>query len=272
MLKTENNLFKSGVKYGSYILLLVFFLGPISWLVLASFDLTPGYSWKIPETFTLQNYLQLLDESDLHLWLRNSFILGFGTMLLTILLSMIAAYPLSRIHFRGKTIFMYLILLSRVMPITAVIIPIFSLAIVLNMVNTFWGTIIILTAMQLPIALWIMKDFMDSIPEEIEEAAWLDGCSRWGGLWHIIFPLMGPPIAVTGLLAFLAGWGDFLIPLILLRSPDKFPISMGLFRAFNDMGNVNFGFLTAIAVIYSIPSIGLYLVTRSYLIKGIAVN
>ncbi len=271
MLRSDRTFLKSVGRYGVYILLFMFFFGPTSWLILASFDLDPGYSWQIPQ-LTLENYSELIRESDLRLWLKNSFILGIGTMMLTIFLSTMAAYPLSRVHFRGKNVFMYLILLSRVMPITAVIIPIFSIAIFLDMVNTYLGPVIILTAMQLPIALWIMKDFMDSIPLEIEEAAWLDGCSRWTGIWYIIFPLSGPPIAVIGLLAFLAGWGDFLIPLILLRSPDKFPIAMGLFRAFNDMGNVDFGFLTAISVAYSIPSIGLYLVARSYLIKGIAVN
>lgn len=139
----------------------------------------------------------------------------------------------------------------------------------LDMVNTFWGVILILTAMQLPIGLWIMKDFMDNIPLDIEEAAWLDGCSRFDGIRYIVFPLMGPPIAVVSLLSFIAGWGDFLIPLVLLRSPDRFPISMGLFRAFNDMGNVDFGYLTAISVIYSLPSLVMYLFARKSLMKGI---
>jgi multiple sugar transport system permease protein len=136
------------------------------------------------------------------------------------------------------------------------------------MVNTFWGAILVLTGMQLPLSLWIMKGFVDSIPIELEESAWLDGCNRFTGLVRVVFPLMGPGVAVTGLFAFLSAWGDFLIPLVLLRTPDKFPIAMGLYRAFNDRGGVDFGFLTALAVIYSLPTIGLYLIARRYLVKG----
>ncbi|MBN1964396.1 MAG: carbohydrate ABC transporter permease, partial [Anaerolineae bacterium] len=224
-------------KYVFFGLVLFFFFGPLTWLLLASVNADPGFSWEIPQQFTLDNFAQLVTESDLLLWLRNSAFLAFGTMAATVSLATLAAYPLSRVQFPGKVIFMYSLLLARVLPITAVIIPIFSIAIVLEMVNSFWGAITVLTAMQLPISLWIMKGFVDSIPIELEESAWLDGCHRLSGLWYIVFPLMGPGVAVTGLFAFLAAWGDFLIPLVLLRSPETFPIAMGLFRAFNDIGN-----------------------------------
>lgn len=251
-----------------YLIIFLFFFGPISWLLLASANPNPSFAWEIPQQPTFDNYLQLFGESNLLLWLRNSAILAVGTMLGTVVLATLAAYPLSRVRFPGKSIFMYALLLARVMPIAAVIIPIFSIAVLLNLVNRFEGAIVVLVAMQLPIALWIMKGFVDSIPIELEESAWLDGCNRFTGLVRIVFPLLGPGIAVTGLFAFLGAWGDFLIPLILLRSPDTFPISMGLFRAFSDRGNVDFGFLTSLAVVYSIPSILLYLFARQYLVKG----
>ena len=269
MIGTNQSISRLAMSFIVYGIVLLFFLGPSSWLILTSLDSSPNYSWSIPDEITLTNYLELFSQDDIRLWIRNSFLLGGGTGVLTVFLSTLAAYPLSRFDFRWKTLFMYLILVSRIMPITAVIIPIFSIAVMLDMINTFWGVILILTAMQLPIGLWIMKDFMDKIPLEIEEAAWLDGCGRFNGIRYIVFPLMGPPIAVVGLLSFLAGWGDFLIPLILLRSPDRFPISMGLFRAFNDMGNVDFGYLTAISVIYSLPSLVMYLFARKFLMKGI---
>ncbi len=251
-----------------YILVFLLFFGPISWLLLASFNVDPSSAWAIPEKATFNNYVQLLEKSDILLWLKNSFILGIGTMILTVVLATLAAYPLSRVPFAGKGVFMYGLLLARVMPITAVIIPIFSLSVRLKLVNTFEGAILIISALQLPISLWIMKGFVDSIPIELEESAWLDGCNRLTGLVRIVFPLMGPGVAVTGLFAFLAAWGDFLIPLIILRSPTTFPISMGLYRAFGQQGSVNFGFLTALAVIYSLPSILLYLFARQYLVKG----
>ncbi|MCK6579422.1 MAG: carbohydrate ABC transporter permease [Anaerolineae bacterium] len=255
-------------EYAFYLPVLVFFFGPISWLLLASINSDPSSAWQIPVEVTLNNYVQLITESDLLLWMGNSMTLAIGTMAVTVVLSTLAAYPLSRVPFPGKAVFMYALLLARVMPITAVIIPIFSLAVQLSLVNTFAGAILILSAMQLPISLWIMKNFVDSIPVELEESAWLDGCNRLTGLIRIVFPLMSPGVAVTGLFAFLAAWGDFLIPLIILRSPNTFPIAMGLYRAFGDQGSVNFGFLTALSVLYSVPSIALYLFARQYLVKG----
>lgn len=255
-----------------YALVFLFFFGPISWLLLASINSEPNSAWEIPQIVTLNNYEQLFQKSDLVLWLKNSFILAIGTMFLTTSLATLAAYPLSRVAFPGKRVLMYALLLARVMPITAVIIPIFSISVQLGFVNKFEGAIIIISAMQLPISLWIMKGFVDSIPIEIEESAWIDGCNRLNSLIRIVFPLTGPGIAVTGLFAFLAAWGDFLIPLIILRSPTTFPIAMGLYRAFGNVGSVDFGFLTALAVIYSTPSILLYLFARQYLVKGIIVD
>lgn len=255
-------------RYGFFIIVVLFFFGPISWLLLASINGEPSSSWEIPQQATLNNYTQLLQEGDIVLWLRNSFILAIGTMLLTTALATLASYPLSRVPFPGKSVFMYGLLLARVMPLTAVIVPIFSISVRLNLVNSFAGAILIVSAMQLPISLWIMKGFVDGIPIELEESAWLDGCSRLTGLIRIVFPLTGPGVAVTGLFAFLAAWGDFLIPLIILRSPDTFPISMGLYRAFGNVGSVNFGFLTALSVIYSAPSILLYVFARRYLVRG----
>ncbi len=255
-------------KWLYYAIIFLFFFGPISWLVLASINANPSSAWEIPGETTFSNYVQLVTESEIVLWLRNSFILAIGTTIVTVVLATLAAYPLSRVPFPGKAVFMYTLLLARVMPITAVIIPIFSMSVQLQLVNTFHGAILILSAMQLPISLWIMKGFVDGIPIDLEEAAWLDGCDRINGLVRIVFPLMGPGVAVTGLFAFLAAWGDFLIPLVILRSPDTFPIAMGLYRAFGNQGAVDFGFLTALAVVYSAPSILLYIVARQYLVKG----
>ena len=252
-----------------YAIVFVFFFAPLSWLLIASINPAPTFGYDIPDQVTLSNYADLFEEGEIFTWLKNSFILAGGTMVATVILTTLAAYPLSRVHFPGKLPFMYVLLLARVMPIAAVIIPIFSIAVALDLINSFAGTIVLFTAMQLPVSLWIMKAFVDSIPIELEESAWLDGCSRFGGLLRVVFPLMGPGVAVVGLFAFLGAWGDFLIPLVLLRSPENFPIAMGLYRAFDSRGNANFGMLTALAVFYSLPSIILYLFARQYLVRGL---
>ena len=154
-------------KYLYYIVIFVFFFGPLSWLLLASINSDPSSGLAIPTQATVTNYIDLFADSDVLLWLKNSFILGIGSMILTVSLATLAAYPLSRVPFPGKGAFMYGLLLARVMPITAVIIPIFSLSVRLKLVNSFEGAILIISAMQMPLSLWIMKGFVDSIPIEL---------------------------------------------------------------------------------------------------------
>jgi len=124
-------------------IIFLFFFGPLTWLLLASVNGSPSFSWEIPRPTTVENYTDLVAEGDIFLWLRNSFILAIGTMLATIVLSTLAAYPLSRAHFPGKIAFMYTLLLARVMPVAAVIIPIFSMAVMLDLVNRFSGAILL---------------------------------------------------------------------------------------------------------------------------------
>ncbi len=250
------------------ILFALFFFIPLVWLFTASVSTDANFALKIPEVISFEHYARLFEEGDVISWLGNSFILSISTMVLTAVLSTLAAYPLSRVEFPGKFALMYGILLSRVLPISSIIVPIFSISIFLGLVNTYIGTILVLTALQLPVALWIMKGFVDTIPVEIEESAWLDGCNRFSGLIRIVLPLTAPGIAVTGLFAFLGSWSDFLVPFILIRSPQMLPISTGLFRAFGERGSVEFGTLAALAVLYSAPAVVIYFFARNNLVKG----
>ena len=258
-------------KTATYTLLIgfaFFFFVPLVWLLVASVDPQASIALRMPDALSLEHFTNLFEEGDVVNWLKNSLIMSLSTMVATSLLATLAAYPLSRVEFPGKFILMYGLLLTRIMPIPSIIVPVFSISILLGLINTYLGAILVLTAIQLPVALWIMKGFVDTIPAEIEEAAWLDGCNRLTGLIRVVLPLTAPGIAVTGMFAFLGAWGDFLVPFILLRSPQMFPISIGLYTAFSQRGNVEFGRLAALAILYSLPAVIIYFLARQHLVKG----
>jgi multiple sugar transport system permease protein len=118
------------------------------------------------------------------------------------------------------------------------------------------------------LALWLIKGFIDSIPIELEEASWIDGCSRIRGAIRIVFPLTRPGVGACALFTFINVWGDFLTPLVLLQSPEKYPISIGMFRAFSARNQVDWGLLTSTAVLYMLPTVVLYLIVRRFLLKA----
>jgi multiple sugar transport system permease protein len=153
-------------------------------------------------------------------------------------------------------------------PPTATIVPLYLMMININLNNTYIGVIIVEAAYQIPLLLWLMKGFYDSIPDALEEAAWIDGCSRLSGAVHIVFPLSKPGIGAGALFAFINIWGDFLTPLVLLQSPEKYPLSIGLFQAFSAYNQVDWGLLTATAVLYMVPTVLLYLFVRKYLLRA----
>jgi ABC-type glycerol-3-phosphate transport system permease component len=154
----------------------------------------------------------------------------------------------SRFRFFGRRTLMFSILLVRVVPTTATIVPLYLIMIQLHLNNSYTGLILVETAYQLPLVLWLMKGFFDSIPIELEEAAWIDGCSRITGAVRIVFPLSRPGLGAAGLFTFINVWGDFLTPLVLLQSAEKYPISIGMFRAFSARNQVDWGLLAATAV------------------------
>jgi ABC-type glycerol-3-phosphate transport system permease component len=117
-----------------------------------------------------------------------------------------------------------------------------------------------------------MKGFFDTVPVELEEAAWVDGAGRLGSAVRIVLPLAAPGVGVVALFAFVDSWGDFLTPLILITSADKTPLSIGLFQAFTYRNQVDWALLTAISVVYMLPTIILYMMVRRYLLRATVVG
>ena len=263
----------SATAYGVLTLLGLFFALPFIWVVLSSFDRSATLSVEIPAHPTLDNFHQILANGLVAQPFKNSFILAGGTMVLSVVLSGLAAYPLSRYHFRFKSALMYGILFISALPVLAFITPLYALYValdpVVHMIDTYHGVILFLVASALPFNIWLMKNFLDSVSVELEEAAWVDGASTVVGLFRVVLPLSAPGIAVVAILSFVGAWSNFFSPFIIFTNPDNLPASVNIFSFFGAYGSVTYGQLTAYAMLYALPVMALYIAVSRFFVKGV---
>jgi multiple sugar transport system permease protein len=245
---------------------------PFGWVVLAAFDPHAGLYLAVPEQLSLENFARFFADPGFVRLLFNSMIYSGGATAVVTVCSVLGGYVLSRYSFPGRRTLMFGILLTRIIPVTATIAPLYIIALRLHLADTYHGMILILAAQQLPLALWILKGFFDTIPAELEEAAWIDGAGRLGSALRIVLPLALPGVTAAALFTFIETWGDFLTPLILIQSPEQFPLSIGLFRAFSGRNIVDWGLLTSVSVVYITPSLVFYLLVRRYLVRATVVG
>lgn len=253
-------------------ILAVIFALPLLWVIIASLDANASQAVKIPAQWTLENYKAVLASQANQKAFFNGLIISFGQSVLVVLVAGLAAYPLSRYELRYKNIFMFTILLMTSLPITAVMVPVYKMFLSLNLYNKTSGVILFLTATSLPYAIWLMKNFMDNVPIELEEAAWVDGASTLTSIRKIIAPLMFPGICVVFIYTFSGSWGNFFVPYILLQTIDKLPASVTLYQFFGQHGMVVYGQLAAYSALYAVPSLILYILSQNYMSKGFSMS
>ncbi|MFJ8189045.1 carbohydrate ABC transporter permease [Streptomyces sp. NPDC096094] len=248
------------------------FVLPLAWVVLSALDPRASLRVKVPDGLTLENFDAILTPEITFTPLLNSLILCGGATLLTVVCAALAAYPLSRFRSRLNRPFLLTVLFATSLPITAIMVPVYALFVRVNMIDTMQGTIFFFAASQLPFAIWLMKNFMDGVPKELEEAAWTDGASSFQSLLRIVLPLMGPGVAVVTVFSFVMMWGNFFVPFMLLLSPDQMPASVSINDFFGNRGMVAYGQLAAFSIVYSTPVILLYVLISRRLGGGFALG
>ncbi|AKJ10713.1 sugar ABC transporter permease [Streptomyces incarnatus] len=256
----------------SLLLVAVAFALPLAWVALSSVDPHADLRVRIPDGFTFGNFDAILTPDITYTPLLNSLILCGGGTALTVACAALAAYPLSRFRSRLNRPFLLSILFATSLPITAIMVPVYALFVRVNLIDTLQGTILFFAASQLPFAIWLMKNFMDGVPKELEEAAWTDGASSLQSLVRIVLPLMGPGLAVVTVFSFVMMWGNFFVPFMLLLTPDQMPASVSINDFFGNRGMVAYGQLAAFSVIYSTPVILLYVLVARRLGGGFALG
>ena len=248
------------------------FVLPLAWVVLSALDPHADLRVKAPDGVTLENFDAILTSDITFTPLLNSLILCGGATLLTVVCAALAAYPLSRFSSRLNRPFLLSILFATSLPITAIMVPVYALFVQVDLIDTLQGTILFFAASQLPFAIWLMKNFMDGVPKELEEAAWTDGAGSLQSLTRIVLPLMGPGVSVVTVFSFVMMWGNFFVPFMLLLTPDQMPASVSINEFFGNRGMVAYGQLAAFSIVYSTPVILLYVLIARRLGGGFALG
>lgn len=246
----------------------IIWVSPFSWLLVNAFDPAAVGRLAIPQSIGLDNFGKAVS-GDAGRQFLNSLLIAAGTATLSVLVGIAAAYPLSRLRIPGRNAFLWALVLLRMLPSIGVLVPLYFAAQRSGLLNQF-GVIIALTVLNLPFTLLLLKNFFDTIPIELEEAAYVDGASLWQIVTRIVIPMSRAGIAVVWFFSFTGAWNEFLLPLIFSRVEAGFPMSVGLYSAFGRQGAIDYGFLAAFSIVYAAPAIGVYFLLRRNMNTGFA--
>jgi multiple sugar transport system permease protein len=256
--------------YALTALLLVVFLFVFFWMIITSIKYPRDITVFPPVWFfepTLDNYRDVFSKTPFWQQTQNSFIVAIGAMAIGILLGLPASYSIAR--FRQHA-FSLTVLVLRMIPTIVFMLPLFVIYKQLGLIDTHAGLIFSHLILVLPLTIWVMMGFFEDVPVEIEEAARVDGCSRWQAFFKIILPLSLPGLAVTAILAFLASWNNFVFVLI-LGGVRTSTLPMAVFT-FMGIEQLNFGGIAAAASLLSLPIILLTLVVQRWLVQGLTMG
>jgi multiple sugar transport system permease protein len=242
-----------------------FFTLPLLWLVLAPFDRHPTLAVKVPSG-TLANFRDVFHDPFVITSLRNSAILAIATMAIVVSAAALAAYALSRVRVPGRDLLLYVLLLfSSIVTGSAAMVPLFLLVFDLGLINSYAGVVLVLAGGLLPAAIFILKDFMDTMPKSYEESARVFGANSFQVLGHVVLPNVRPGLATIAVWAVVNVWGNFLMPFLLYRTPEKQPAAVTLNNFYTEGGQPNLALISTFSLLYSIPVVIMFLfVSRRY--------
>ncbi|MBR7927631.1 carbohydrate ABC transporter permease [Aerococcaceae bacterium zg-ZUI334] len=221
----------------------------------------------IPHNITLENYINAWKDVGFDTYFGNSIFVSIFTVLLTTLVSLLAGYALGRYQFKGKNVFMLILLMTQFIPRSMLIIPLFVIFSKLGLISNPLSLILIYSTVQIPFAAILMSGFISNIPKELEESASIDGAKQYQVLFKVILPLLLPGIVATSINIFVYAWNEFLLALMLTNNQAKFTLPVGLSFMMGEF-NVNYGALAAGSIIALIPSIILFAIAQKQLVNG----
>ena len=258
--------------YVVYALAMLFFLFPVLWVLSMSLR-QPGEVLTYPVQFfprdiTLGPYVQVLQKSAMLTWLFNSLKIALLEVAGIVLVTTPAAYAFSRFDFRGKRYVLFGVLLFQMISPVVIVIPLYNMMATLNMLDTHMGLILLYIGLQVPFSIWLLKSYFDTIPQGLDEAARVDGCSRLQTLVHVLLPSMAPGIAVVAIFNFVFSWAEFVMAFTVLSDSSLYTISIGLF-SFQGQYSTDWRVIAAASVVAMAPLLVMFVGLQRYFVKGL---
>jgi len=255
------------------VLLLLATAFPFYYMVMLSFRdiqeliLEPGSLW--PSTFTLSTYTDVLDRLGFLTFMRNSAIVSVAAVVVTLLISIPGAYAVARLEFFGRRQVHFLFLAVYLFPAIVLSIPLFVLFTMLGLRGSLFGLILVYIAQTVPVAVYMLRNYFETVPRSVEEAAAIDGCSRLSTIWRVVLPLSKPALMATGLYAFMIAWNEFLFALLfLVEKKDSWTVSLGLSQLAGSI-EIPTTVLMAGSVVLTLPIVIIFFAGERLLTEGL---
>lgn len=260
------------VRIGFLALWLVISLFPLCWIVVTSFKV-PGdiYSFPLaywPEEFSVVNYVSLFEKSQFGRYVVNSLVVATAAATVATFISLLSAYVLARFEFRSKTAILMAFLVTQMIPAFIALGPLYLLMVQLKLVDTHFGLILVYIAVCIPFCTIMLRGFFANIPDALEEAAMIDGCSRLGALFRVIVPVMKPGIVAAFIFNFVNCWNELFLSVTLMNKDANKTIPTAL-NGFISSFNIDWGSMSAAAVLTILPTMVLFALASRYIVQGL---
>ncbi|HEY9293861.1 MAG TPA: carbohydrate ABC transporter permease [Microlunatus sp.] len=216
---------------------------------------------------TLENFSHVFSQTNIVYWLENSLGVTIVTVIIALAVAAPAGYVLSRVRNRLVSAYSLVLFIIQSLPVVTAVIPLFILFAKLNLVDNLGGVVIVYVSASLSVSIWMMAAYYDSIPISLEEAAWMDGCSLFGGFLRVVLRNSLPGVLSTAIFCFLLSWNDYLIALVFLRSDLNYTLPIGL-ETFFQQNATNWGLVMAVAVVMMLPPVILFAALNKYFSVG----
>jgi raffinose/stachyose/melibiose transport system permease protein len=260
------------LKYALLTLICLIIMGPVLTAVLGSIRTTGEFvstPFGLPQNgIQWENYRGILENPSFWNSLKNSLIITFGVTILNIALASMLAFVFSRVSFYGRGLLFNILLIGLLFPLVIAILPIFIQVRQLNLIDSMWGVILPLVAFGLPGSVVILRNFFIAIPSELEDAAYIDGCTQFGFFRFILLPLARPALLAVATLQVIAGWNEYFLPLLILTDPDLWPLPLGIMQ-FQGQYGTDYARIMAYVTLLIIPAVLFYLVAEKYIVTGL---
>ncbi|WP_136689812.1 carbohydrate ABC transporter permease [Halorhabdus amylolytica] len=255
--------------------LVLIVLFPIIWMMLSSFSAASlsdivenGLGWYL-SSMSLENYVDMVESTRFVTWFKNSVIVSLVSTALSIVIATFGGYSIGRLRYKGRSAFAVFLLITQMFPYAVIIIPLFIIFRNLGLFNSLTGLIVAYVAFTLPFTTWMLRGFFENLPEQLEEAAMVDGSTRVGAVVRVILPLSAPAVATTFIFGWLLAWNEFLFALVLINDQALKTLPPGI-QQWVGQNTINWGLIMAGATTVTVPLLLLFAFLQQYFVQGLA--